>query len=74
MTAILVSLGVCLCLFGLLGLSMVIYIGFSVRKQNNHYSEEEKKNTFKRLIVVNYLSVSLAAFGLIIILVGNLLR
>ena len=74
MTAILVSLGVCLCLFGLLGLSMVIYIGFLVRKQNNHYSEEEKKNTFKRLIVVNYLSVSLAAFGLIIILVGNLLR
>ena len=74
MTLILISLGVCLCFFGLLGLSTVIYIGFLVRKENNHYSEEEKKITFKRLIVINYLSLSLATFGLIIILVGILLR
>ena len=73
MTSILVSLGICLCFFGLLGLSTVIYMGFLVRKQNNHYPEEEKKTIFKRLIVINYLSVSLAAFGLVIILVGILL-
>ena len=73
MTSILVSLGVCLCFFGLLGLSTVIYMGFLVLKQNNHYPEEEKKTIFKRLIVINYLSVSLAAFGLVIILVGILL-
>ena len=73
MTLILVSLGVCLCFFGLLGISTVIYMGFLIRKQNNRYSEEEKKTAFKRLIVINYLSVSLAAFGLVIILVGILL-
>ena len=38
------------------------------------FSEEEKKTTFKRLIVINYLSLSSASFGLIIILVGILLR
>ena len=74
MTSILVSLGVCLCFFGLLGLSTVIYMGLLVRKQNKYYPEEDKKTIFKRLIVINYLSVSLAAFGLIIILVGILLR
>ena len=74
MTFILVSLGVILCFFGLLGLSTVIYMGFLVRKKNSPYSEEEKKATFERLIVINYLSLSLAAFGLVIILVGILLR
>ena len=74
MTLILVSLGVSLCFFGLLGLSTVIYMGFLVRKQNMHYSEEEKKTILKKLIVINYISLSLAVFGLIIILVGILLR
>ena len=74
MTSILVSLGVCLCFFGLLGLSTVIYMGFLVRKQNNYYPEEEKKTIFKKLIIVNYLSLTLATFGLITILVGILLR
>ena len=74
MTFILVSLGVILCFFGLLGLFTVIYIGFLVRKKNNHYSEEGKKATFERLIVLNYLSLSLAAFGIIMILVGILFR
>ena len=74
MTSILVTLGFCLCFFGLLGLSIVIYMGFLVRKQNNHYPEEEKKTIFKKLIIVNYLSLTLATFGLIIILVGILLR
>jgi len=74
MTLILVSLGVTLSLFGLLGLSVVIYSSFLVQKNTNHCSEEEKKTTFQRLIVINYLSLSLAAFGLIIILVGLLLR
>ena len=73
MTLILVSLGVCLCFFGILGLSIVIYLVFLIRKQTNHYSEKEKKTTFERLIVINYLSLSLAAFGLIIILFGILL-
>ena len=74
MTLILVSLGVTLSLFGLLGLSVVIYSSFLVRKNTNHHSEEEKKTTFERLIVINYLALSLAAFGLIMILVGLLLR
>ena len=74
MTVILVSLGVTLSLFGLLGLCIVIYSGFLIRKNSNHYSEHEQKTTFERLIIVNYLALSLAAFGLIIILVGLLLR
>ena len=74
MTLVLVSLGVTLSLFGLIGLSIVMYSGFLVRKNSKDYSEAEKKNTFERLIVINYLALSLAAFGLIIILVGLLLR
>ena len=74
MTLILVSLGVTLSTFGLLGLSVVIYSSFLVRKNSNHYSEKEKETTFERLIVINYLALSLAAFGLIMILVGLLLR
>ena len=74
MTLILVSLGVTLCFFGLLGLSMVIYTGYSFRHDSKRYSEEEKKVTFERLIIINYLALSLSAFGLIIILVGILLR
>ena len=35
---------------------------------------DEHKNILKRLIVINYLSLSLATFGLIIVLVGILLR
>ena len=74
MTLILVSLGVTLSLFGLIGLSIVMYSGFLVRKNSKDYSEAEKKNTFERLIIVNYLALSLAAFGLIIVIVGLLLR
>jgi len=74
MTFFLVSLGVTLSLFGLFGLSAVIYMSLLVRKKSNHYSEEEKKTTLERLIIINYLALSLAAFGLIIIIVGLLLR
>ena len=66
-------MGVTLSLFGLLGLSIVIYLGFLVRKNSKYYSEAEKKNTFERLIIINYLALTLATFGLIIILVGLLL-
>ena len=74
MTLIFVGLGVTLSLFGLLGLSIVIYSGFLVRKNSKDYSEAENKNTFQRLIIINYLALLLAAFGLIIILVGLFLR
>ena len=74
MTLILVSLGVTLSLFGLIGLSIVMYSGFLVRKNSKDYSEVEKKNTFERLIIINYLALSLAAFGLIIIIFGLLFR
>ena len=74
MTLILISSGVTLSLFGLLGLSVVIYSSFLVRKHSKYYSQQEKKTTFERLIIINYLALSLAAFGLIMILVGLLLR
>ena len=74
MTLVLVSLGVSLSLFGLIGLSIVMYSGFLVRKNSKDYSEVEKKNTFERLIIINYLALSLAAFGLIIIIFGLLFR
>ena len=73
MTLIFVGLGVTLSLFGLLGLSIVIYSGFLVRKNSKDYSDSQKKDTFERLIIINYLALSLAAFGLIVIIVGLLL-
>ena len=74
MTLILISLGVTLSLFGLLGLSVIMYLAFLIRKNTKDYSEKEKKSTFERLIIINYLALSLAAFGLFIILIGLLLR
>ena len=74
MTFILVSLGVTLCFFGLFGLSIVMIYGFLIRKKSGNYSEEKKKATFEKLIIINYLALFLATFGLIIILVGILLR
>ena len=73
MTLILVSLGVSLCFFCLIGLSTVIICGFLIRKNSDQYAKEEQKITFERLIMINYLSLSLGAFGLIIVLVGILL-
>ena len=73
MTLIFVSLGVTLSLFGLLGLSIVMYSGFLIRKNSKNYSEAQKKDTFERLIIINYISLALAAFGLIVIIVGFLL-
>ena len=73
MTLILVSLGVSLCCFGLFGLSAVIISGFLIRKNPKKYPEDQQKITFEKLIIVNYLALSLATFGLIIILVGLLL-
>ena len=73
MTLIFVGLGVTLSLFGLLGLSIVMYSGFLIRKNSKDYSESQKKDTFERLIIINYLALALAAFGLIIIIVGLLL-
>ena len=74
MTLILVSLGVTLSLFGLLGLSVVIYLSFLVRKNSKYYSQQEKKTTFERLIIINYLALSLAGFGLIMVIFGLLFR
>ena len=74
MTLIFVSLGVTLSIFGLLGLSIVIFLGFLVRKKSKDYSEKEEKTTLERLIIINYLALLLAAFGLIMILVGLFLR
>ena len=73
MALILVSLGVSLCFFCLIGLSTVIIYGILIRKNSNRYVKEEQKITFERLIMINYLSLSLGAFGLIIVLVGILI-
>ena len=73
MSIILVSLGVFLCLFGLAGFASVIYFGFQARKQTEINSEDCKKTTFEHLIIVNYLSICLSAFGLIILILGILL-
>ena len=74
MSIILVSLGVFLCLFGLAGFASVIYFGFQARKQTEINSKDCKNTTFEHLIILNYLALSLATFGLIIIVVGLLLR
>ena len=70
MSLILVILGVFLCFSGLLGFGGVIYFGFKFRKQNKIHSEEKKKTTFERLIVLNYLALCASAFGLIILVLA----
>tara|TARA_B100000287_G_scaffold248697_1_gene233811 strand:- start:313 stop:537 length:225 start_codon:yes stop_codon:yes gene_type:complete len=70
MSLILVSLGVLLCFFGLLGLGIVIYFGFQIRKQAKINSEEKRKTTFEKLIVLNYLALCLSAFGLVVLVLG----
>ena len=74
MSLVLVSLGVFLCFFGLLGLCIVIYLGFQIRKQTEIHSEEDKKTTFEKLIVLNYLALCSSAFGLIVLVLGIFLR
>ena len=73
MSIILVFSGVFLCFFGLLGLALVIYFGFQSRKEYKKEHKENKKEIFKQLIVINYLSLCLSAFGLIFVALGILL-
>ena len=73
MSLILVSLGVFVCFFGLTGFAVVIYFGFQARKQTNINNKDDKKTTFERLIIINYLAICLSAFGLIVIFTGMLL-
>ena len=70
MSLILVILGVFLCFSGLLGFGSVIHFGFKFRKQNKIHSEEKKKTTFEKLIVLNYLALCASAFGLIILVLA----
>ena len=70
MSLILLILGVFLCFSGLLGFGSVIYYGFKFRKQNKIHSEEKKKKTFERLIVLNYLALCSSAFGLIVLVLA----
>ena len=70
MSLILVILGVFLCFSGLLGFGSVIYFGVKFRRQNKIHSEEKKKTTFEKLIVLNYLALCASAFGLIILVLA----
>ena len=73
MSVILVSLGVFLCFFGLTGFAVVIYLGFQARKQTKISDQDSKNATLERLIILNYLSICLSAFGLIVVILGMLL-
>lgn len=66
----LVSLGIVLCFLGLLGIFVVIYVSLKIKKNNAKNSNNGAKLTFKELIVLNYVSLSLSAFGLIIVVLG----
>ena len=74
MSLILASLGVFLCFFGLLGLGIVMFFGFQIRKQTKIHSEEKEKTTFEKLIVLNYLALCSSAFGLIALVIGIFFR
>ena len=74
MSLILVSLGVFICFFGLTGFAVVIYVGFQARKQTKINDKDDKKTTFERLLILNYLAICLSAFGLIVIVIGMLLN
>tara|TARA_B100002051_G_scaffold191634_1_gene181652 strand:+ start:148 stop:372 length:225 start_codon:yes stop_codon:yes gene_type:complete len=68
MAKILVSLGVFLCFFGLLGLAIVIYSSLKIRKHTKHHEKDKQKATFEQLLIINYLAISVSAFGFIIII------
>ena len=70
MSKILFSLGIFLCALGLLGLAAVIYFGFQIRKHGKADDTYRIKTTFERLIIINYLCISLSALGFIVIFIG----
>ena len=70
MSKILFSLGAFLCVLGLLGLAVVIYFGFHIRKHSEANDKDKNNRIFKQLIIINYLCVSLSALGFIIIFMG----
>ena len=70
MSKILFSLGVFLCVLGLLGLAVVIYFGFHIRKHAKDTDKDKNTTVFKQLIIINYLCISLSALGFIIIFMG----
>ena len=70
MSKIVFSLGVFLCVFGLLGLAVVIYFGFHIRKHATANDKGKNNTTFEQLILINYLCISLSALGFIFIFMG----
>lgn len=70
MSKILFSLGTSLCVLGLLGLVVVIYFGFHIRKHAEANDKDKNNPIFKQLIIINYLCISLSTLGLIIIFMG----
>ncbi len=74
MSIILLSSGVLLCFFGLTGFAVVIYFGFKARKQTKMNANDNKEASLEQLIIVNYLALCLSFFGLIVIIMGMLLR
>ena len=70
MSKILFSLGTFLCVLGLLGLAVVIYFGFHIRKHAKANDKDKNTTIFKQLIIINYLCISLSALGFIIIFMG----
>ena len=73
MSIILVSLGVSLCFFGIIGFTVVAYFSFQARKSTEASSKDSKKLIFEQLIIVNYLALFVSTFGLIILAIGILL-
>ena len=70
MSKILFSLGAFLCVLGLLGLAVVIYFGFHIRRHAKANDNDKNTPIFKQLIVINYLCISLSALGFIVIFMG----
>ena len=70
MSKILLSLGVFLCVLGLLGLAVVIYFGFHIRKHAKANDKHKNNSIFRQLIIINYLCISLSALGFIFIFMG----
>ena len=73
MSIILVSLGIFLSFFGLLGFAVVIYFGFQIREQTKVNLKDQKKTTFEQLININYLALCLSALGLMVLVLGMFL-
>ena len=68
------TLGVVISAIGLFGFLICIQRGFKIKKfaSERKYDQEELKNRFAPLYVINMISLGLSLFGLLLVIIGKI--